>query len=193
MTDHVPLREILVFFPDLHKKPPGFTAPHPRAVSTITWAIEANIPAIQAINATVRDPWPRADLACLVNDPRASTMVALRGEIVVGFCGYHLRPLVLELVHFGVHLDCRRQGIGSQMFDTLDRKLSMNHLPRMTAAISELDTETFAWFIGRGMRGCGMVRNGIRPGTDAYLFEYWAPDPMVTGVGNCPGGHDDVP
>jgi GNAT superfamily N-acetyltransferase len=175
-----------MFFPDLHRKPPGYTAPHPKAVAHLTWYTTPDLSAVRVINASVRDPWSPADLSCLLNDNHASTMVAKRGNVVVGFASYHLREKVIELVHFAVHKDHRHIGVGAQLFDTLDRKLSMHHLPRMTAAISELDGPTFAWFLGRGMRGCGVERDGIRPGIDAYLFEYWAADPMVTGVGNCP-------
>lgn len=175
-----------MMFPDLFHKPAHFTPPHPRAVANLTWAIPTHLPAIREINASVKDPWPRAELAELVHDPRTSAMVAERGGRIVGFMGYKLHDLALELVYFAVHPECRNIGVGLQLFDTLDRKLATNALPRMTAAISELDGPTFMWFIGRGMWGCGLVRDGIRLGVDAYQFEFWAPDPMAIGAGNCP-------
>lgn len=182
-----------MLFPELFKKPPGFTPVHPRAVANLIWAAPTNIPGIQAINAAVRDPWSRQDLADLLRDQQTSTIVAERGNAVAGFLCYHLHPMVLELRHFAVHPDHRRQGVGAQMFDALDRKLSMHRLPRMMTGISELDEPTFAWFIGRGMSGCGVERDGIRPGIDKYIFEYWAPDPMAAGAGNRPSGPNDVP
>jgi [ribosomal protein S18]-alanine N-acetyltransferase len=175
-----------MLFPDLFHKPSHFTPLHPRQVAHLAWATPENLPGMQAINAALKDPMSRADVAGLVHNPRTSAMVAERGGRIVGFAGYRLHDLRLELLHFATHPEYRNLGVGCQMFAALDAKLSLHNLPRMTIAVSELDGPTWGWFINRGMRGCGLRRDGIRPGVDAYIFEYWARDSMAIGAGNCP-------
>lgn len=175
-----------MLFPDLFKKPATFTPLHPRAVANLVWATPTHITGIQSINAKVKDPWRREELAAMLRDQQTSTIVAERGNAVAGFLCYHLHPMVLELVHFAVSLEHQHIGVGCQMFDTLDRKLSIHRLPRMVGEIAEDDEATWQWFRGRGMRGCGVERDGVRPGIHNYIFEYWASDPMAAGAGNLP-------
>lgn len=175
-----------MLFPDLWKKPAAFTPLHPPTVTVLSWATERDLAAIQAINAGLHDPWPRTELARLVVGHEHSTMAARRGDFAIGFASYRLRPKVLELVHFAVAPAYRKIGVGAQLFDVLDRKLGIHGLPRMTAAVSEDDPATYNWFRGRGMRGCGVECDGVRPGVDQFLFEYWAADLMAAGAQNCP-------
>jgi ribosomal protein S18 acetylase RimI-like enzyme len=169
------------------------TPPRPRNVASLNWFTTPNLSAVRTINAAVLDPWPDEELDGLLDDPHATTMVAQRGCVVVAFFSYRIQPTGIALLHFAVHPEHRNVGIGSQLFRALDAKLKAHARPRLTAAISELDEPTFAWFIRRGMRGVGLERDGMRPGVDRYRFEYLSSDPTGVGKTNCPGGRNDVP
>jgi ribosomal protein S18 acetylase RimI-like enzyme len=173
-----------MLFRDAYPKLP--TPPRPRAVASLSWFIPAHLAAVRTINAACRDPWPAGELADLLDDPHATTMVAQRGVIVVAFFSYRIQPTGIELVHFAVLPAHRNVGVGSQMFRALDGKLAAHVQPRLTAAISELDEPTWGWFVRRGMRGVGLERDGMRPGVDKYLFEYRAADPTGVGEQNRP-------
>jgi GNAT superfamily N-acetyltransferase len=129
----------------------------------------------------------------MLDAPDINTMVAQRGCVVCGFLSYRIHPTGIDLRHFAVTPDHRNIGVGSQMFRALVDKLAAHDRPRLTTAISELDPETFGWFVRRGMRGVGVERDGMRPGVDKYLFEYRGSDPMGIGNQNCPSGRNDVP
>jgi GNAT superfamily N-acetyltransferase len=173
-----------MLFRDAYPKLP--TPPRPSAVASLTWLTTPNLAAVRVINASVRDPWPAEKLDGLVDDPSDTTMVAQRGCVVVAFMNYRIGPTGIDLRHFAVHPEHRNLGVGSQMFRALDGKLRAHARPRLTAAINELDEATFGWFVRRGMRGVGVERDGMRPGIDRYLFEFWAADPMGVGQQNCP-------
>jgi GNAT superfamily N-acetyltransferase len=173
-----------VLFRDAYPKIPA--PPRARTVASLTWFTTANLSAVRTINAAVRDPWSPDKLARMLDDPQVNTMVAQRGCIVCGFMSYAIEPTCIDLRHFAVAPDHRNIGIGSQMFRALVDKLQAHDRPRLTTAISELDPETFNWFVRRGMRGRGVDRDGIRPGVDRYRFEYLAADPSGIGRQNRP-------
>jgi ribosomal protein S18 acetylase RimI-like enzyme len=175
-----------MLFRDAYPKPVNPAPPRPRNVASLSWYTTPNLAAVRTINAAVRDPWPAGELADLLDDPHATTMVAQRGVIVVAFFSYRIGPTGIDLVHFAVLPQHRNVGVGSQLFRALDAKLKAHARPRLTAAISELDEPTWGWFVRRGMRGVGLERDGIRPGVDRYRFEYLAADPTGIGAQNRP-------
>jgi GNAT superfamily N-acetyltransferase len=168
-----------MLFRDAYPKIPSPV--RPRTVASLTWFTTANTSAVRTINAAVRDPWSADKLARMLDAPDINTMVAQRGCLVCGFLSYRIHPTTIDLRHFAVTPDHRNIGVGSQMFRALVDKLAAHDRPRLTAAISELDPETFGWFVRRGMRGRGVDRDGVRPGVDRYTFEYLGSDP--TGIG----------
>jgi ribosomal protein S18 acetylase RimI-like enzyme len=182
-----------MLFRDAYPKPVSPTPPRPRNIASLSWFTTPNLSAVRTINAACRDPWPALRLDGLLDDPHATTMVAQRGCVVVAFFSYRIEPTGIALVHFAVLPQHRNLGIGSQLFRALEAKLKAHARPRLTAAISELDEPTWSWFVRRGMRGVGLERDGIRPGVDAYKFEYLVADPTGIGKANCPGGRNDVP
>jgi hypothetical protein len=181
-----------MLFRDAYPKPVSPTPPRPRNVASLTWFIPANLAAVRTINAAVLDPWPAGKLDGLLDDPHVTTMVAQRGCVVVAFFSYRIQPKGIDLVHFAV-LPQHRNLVGSQLFRALDAKLRAHTRPRLTTAISELDEPTWQWFYRRGMRAYGVERDGVRPGVDAYRFEYLGSDPTGIGKANCPGSRNDVP
>jgi GNAT superfamily N-acetyltransferase len=180
-----------MLFRDAYPKIPSPV--RPRTVASLTWFTSQNLSAVRTINASVRDPWSADKLARMLDDPQVNTMVAQRGCLVCGFLSYRIHPTTIDLRHFAVAPDFRNIGVGSQLFRTLIDKLQAHDRPRLTTAISELDPETFGWFVKRGMRGVGVERDGMRPGVDRYRFEYLVADPMGIGRQNCPKGANGVP
>jgi ribosomal protein S18 acetylase RimI-like enzyme len=170
-----------MLFRDAYPKPVSPTPPRPRNVASLTWFIPANLAAVRTINAAVRDPWPALRLADLLDDPHATTMVAQRGCVVVAFFSYRIEPTGIALLHFAVHPEHRNLGVGSQIFRALEAKLAAHARPRLTAAISEDDPETYNWFVRRGMRAYAVSRDGIKPGVDAFMFEFFASNPTAVG------------
>jgi GNAT superfamily N-acetyltransferase len=167
-----------MLFRDAYPKIPSPV--RPRTVASLTWFTTQNLSAVRTINAAVQDPWSADKLARMLEDPVVNTMVAQRGCIVAAFMSYIIEPTGIDLRHFAVTPDHRNIGVGSQMFRALVDKLQAHDRPRLTTAISELDPETFGWFVRRGMR------DGIRPGVDQYRFEYLGSDPSGIGRQNRP-------
>ena len=79
----------------------------------VRWMIRRDLPAVLAIERTAVAPWSEDDFLRCLRQRHCIGFVAERGDEILGFMVYTLRPSHLQLENFAVRPDSRRCGVGS--------------------------------------------------------------------------------
>lgn len=92
----------------------------------IRWCIRRDLDAVMEIEKSVHDPWKQEWVIDCLREKDCIAMVAEVDEKVLGYMLYRLKPSYLYLYRFGVHVDHRHSGLGTQMLDKMKSKIIMS-------------------------------------------------------------------
>lgn len=128
----------------------------------IRWWIRRDVPAtIEIENASFDYPWTEEDFARCRRQQNTNSMVAEYQNAVLGFMFYEFHSTSIEILHFAVHPDFRRKGVGTQMVAKLlakiNRPLGKREFLSLTIRESNLDGQLF--FRECGFQAVGVFRN----------------------------------
>lgn len=100
-------------------------------------------------------------------------MVAEHQDRVVGYMLYELHKGKLVLLNLAVDPSLHRQGVGSQLVQKLQSKLSSHHRTRLHLEVRETNLAAQLFFKAMGFRAVRVLRGHCEDGgEDAYLMEY---------------------
>lgn len=82
-------------------------------------------------------PWPEEDIRRVNNARESNGLVAMLGEMIVGYVLYTPNPSSIELLHLAVEKRMHRKGVGSAIIKRLVGKLSAERRRRIFATVRE--------------------------------------------------------
>ena len=141
----------------------------------IRWMIRRDMHEVLEIeNSSFEFPWCEEDFLRALQQRNCIGMVAEHDDRVVGFMIYELHKTQLHVLNFAVNTRYRRQGVGNQMFAKLSGKLSHQRRTRITLEVRETNL---------AFRAVSVLRNYYEDTPeDAYIMEFWHPEPEAQGV-----------
>jgi ribosomal-protein-alanine N-acetyltransferase len=143
------------------------------AVAAIGWMVDADFPAVVAIDAAAHArPWGGLEIARRLGHRSTIGMVARIDGRVVGFALYTIDRHEIRVIRFAVHPDRRRRGIGSRMMATLMAKLSDLSHKRLAFDVRESDDLVIAFLAACGLRASLSRGQFASPEEDGYRFVY---------------------
>jgi ribosomal-protein-alanine N-acetyltransferase len=144
-----------------------------RITPHIRWAIRRDMAEIEAIeNDRFAEPWSTDDFIGALRERNTIGHVAEWGERVIGFLIYELHRQKIEVLHFAVHREFSRRGVGTALVERLKQK----HLTPQRR--SQLCVDVPDWNLPAQlfMRAVGMACEEIVPRShddgDSYRFTY---------------------
>lgn len=137
----------------------------------IRWLIRRDIPEILTIDvASFGQPWTEDEFLKLLRERNIIGMVAERGEKIVGFMIYELKPRGINVLRFAVQREMRRQGVGVQMVLKLLRKLS-GRRSLVGITVRENNMAAQLWLRACGWRAIRVDHKAfVDPSEDGYRF-----------------------
>lgn len=149
----------------------------------IRWIIKRDMQEVFDIeNDSFEFPWSEEDFTRVLRQRNAIGMVAgptdEEGKIeqVVGFMIYELHRTRLHLLNFAVAKDFRRLGIGRQMFEKIQTKLSPQRRSRVLFEVREANLEGQLFLRTMKWKAVSVLRRYYDRcddcNEDAYLFQY---------------------
>ena len=140
----------------------------------IRWCVRSDLDAVLAIEHTsFASPWSEEDFVEVMRQRDQIGMVAEHQHDIVGFMLYRLRKTALELLNFAVHPAFRHRGVGTQMVQRLQDKLSQQRRKYVRAIVRETNLGAANFFKSCGFRALNVLREHYDDtGEDAYLMQY---------------------
>ena len=140
----------------------------------IRWMVRRDMPEVLAIeHASFAHPWGEAEMLRVLRQRDCIGMVALHGERIVGFYIYELKPGHLRLLHFAVHPDFRRAGVGRQMVERLRARLSSHRRRLLALTVRESNLPGQLFWRSMGFVATAVERDWYEDtGEAAYVMEY---------------------
>lgn len=150
---------------------------------SLRWMIRRDMPQVLQIEEqSFEFPWQEEDFVRCLRQRNCIGMVAEHHERVAGFMVYELERCRLHLLNFAVHPQMRRQGVGTQMVQSLITKLSPDRRSRILLEIRETNLPAQLFFRSLGFRAVSVLR-GFYEDTpeDAYVMQYkYSEPPLVS-------------
>jgi ribosomal-protein-alanine N-acetyltransferase len=149
----------------------------PRSPVRLRHARRADIDAIAAIErASFGDPWDRGAFENLLEDPRASFLIAEHAGTVRG---YVVAWFVLdegEIGNLAVSESARRQGVGSLLLDGAIREAAAADVESLYLEVRDSNIAARALYASRGFAEVGRRRDYYRrPREDALVLRLTLP------------------
>lgn len=140
----------------------------------VRFMIRRDMPEVNAIERySFEFPWCEDDFIRCLRQRNVIGMVAERDDRVLGQMIYELHRNRLHLLTLAVHPDFRRQGIGRQMMEKLQGKLSEQRRSRILLEVRETNLDAQVFFRSRGFRAISVMRDFYDDTPeDAYLMEF---------------------
>lgn len=114
------------------------------------------------------EPWSEDDMTSHLRQRNCIAMVAERDTRVVGFMVFLLHKDCIALANLAVADDCRRQGAGTAMIDTLKNKLTNDRRRRVMSVVSERDVTSQLFFRSQGFLAKAIHKDVFAAGCDGY-------------------------
>jgi len=123
-------------------------------------------------------PWHEEDFIRCFRQRNCIGMVAEYRERIVGFMVYELHKRRLHILNFAVHKSMRTRGVGRQMTEKLQSKLSAKRRTQLTLEVPDENLGAHLFFQKLGFRGTSVLRNYCKENqNDAYLLQFdYVPD-----------------
>jgi len=136
----------------------------------VRWMISRDMPAVLAIENTLRNPWSEDEFQRHLRERHCIGMVVECGERVVGFFVYYLRKGHMEIANFAVAPEARRRGVGRQMANHLKDKCFSHQRSYLLTHLKD-DNLTGHLFL----KAMGWVAESVVRGDacDFYEFRLW--------------------
>lgn len=140
----------------------------------IRWMIRRDMPEVLSIEReSFEFPWFEEDFIRCLRQRNCIGMVAEQGERVVGFMIYELHKTRLHILNFAVANNMRMRGIGRQMAEKLEGKLSSQRRTRITLEVRETNLAAQLFFKQVGFRATNVLRSYYEDSPeDAYVMQY---------------------
>ncbi len=140
----------------------------------IRWMIRRDMPEVLSIEReSFEFPWFEEDFIRCLRQRNCIGMVAEQGERVVGFMIYELHKTRLHILNFAVANNMRMRGIGRQMAEKLEGKLSSQRRTRITLEVRETNLVAQLFFKQVGFRATNVLRSYYEDSPeDAYVMQY---------------------
>ena len=145
-----------------------------QATINVRWMIRRDMPAVVDIESrSFESAWVEEDfIQCLRNRSCVGMVAETEDYRIVGYMIYELAANRLELVNFAVDVDFRRQGIGSQMLQVLQKKLSRNRRTCLSLVIRESNLAGQLFFKANGFLATNVVPNYWDCGEGGYHMQF---------------------
>ncbi|WP_238476619.1 ribosomal protein S18-alanine N-acetyltransferase [Bythopirellula goksoeyrii] len=140
----------------------------------IRWMIRRDMPEVLSIEReSFEFPWFEEDFIRCLRQRNCIGMVAEQGERVVGFMIYELHKTRLHILNFAVADSMRMRGVGRQMAEKLEGKLSSQRRTRITLEVRETNLAAQLFFKQVGFRATNVLRSYYEDSPeDAYVMQY---------------------
>ncbi|TWU29920.1 ribosomal protein S18-alanine N-acetyltransferase [Bythopirellula polymerisocia] len=140
----------------------------------IRWMIRRDMPEVLSIEReSFEFPWFEEDFIRCLRQRNCIGMVAEQGERVVGFMIYELHKTRLHILNFAVAGGMRMRGIGRQMAEKLEGKLSSQRRTRITLEVRETNLTAQLFFKQVGFKATNVLRSYYEDSPeDAYVMQY---------------------
>ncbi|WP_165251276.1 GNAT family N-acetyltransferase [Paludisphaera soli] len=151
----------------------------------IRWMIRRDLPAVLAIDAGLREPWTEDEFLRRLRERNCIGLVAERGDEVVGFAIYRLRPGCLQVNRLAVHPEHRRRGVGRKILEKLRGKVDGDRRRFLSMWVRESDADAVRFLAAMGLRARLERDIYSDPDEDAYAFLWGHPeaDRVQAGAG----------
>ncbi len=141
----------------------------------VRWMLRRDMPEIMEIeNGSWDVPESEDDIIKALREKNCIGMVAEEGDKVVGYVVYTLHKIRMEIMHFAVHPDRRREGIGTVIVERLQGKLSPHRRTGLFVNVSEWNMEGQLFLRDVGFRAVTVLRGHYEDG-DAYRMSLSVP------------------
>ena len=117
-------------------------------------------------------PWTAKSLKLLLRDGNFA-LVAMEGEVVVGYVGVLLIPPdEFEITNVAVHPDFRRRGVGEALMRALSEKVFAEGQARISLEVRASNEAAIALYRKLGFSSCGLRKNYYAaPREDAIIMD----------------------
>jgi len=139
----------------------------------VRWLIRRDLPAVLAIErASFEFDWGEPDFLRCLRRPFMS-MVAERGDQILGYMVYELRAKTRRLLNFAVAPLHRRRGIGAAMIAHLKSNLDIHGRTGISLYVRDSNLPAQRFFASQGFRAVRVLRRYYEDsGEDAYRMIY---------------------
>lgn len=132
----------------------------------VRWLIQRDMPDVLRFESSLDDPWSREDILTLLRQRNCIGMVAEQGEKVVGYMLYELHERRIDLLRLVVCPRHRSLGVGRQMLEKIQSKLSTHRRSHIIADVPDGNLPAQKWLRACGWRAICVVRGD----PDLYRF-----------------------
>lgn len=136
----------------------------------ITWMIRRHLPDVLEIEEqSFESPWTETEFHSALNQRNCIGLVAEHNDEILGFVVYKLCKAKIAIANLAVHLEYRRQGVGTAIIDKLKGKLSQKR-QRVQFLASEQNLGGQLFLRAQGFRCNSIVKEVVSQ--DAYQFVF---------------------
>ena len=117
------------------------------------------------------DPWSETSIASELNNRLSSWLVALDGDVVVGYVGSQTVLGETDMMNIAVHPDYRKQGIATELIQTLIDTLSKQGSHSLMLEVRQTNEPAKNLYKALGFETVGIRKNYYRnPREDALIL-----------------------
>jgi len=119
-------------------------------------------------------PWTEDEYRSLVKERNCISMVAVSGEVVLGYMVYELKKTKIHLMNFAVLKKFRRLGIGRAMIVKLYSKLNVERRQAVFANVRESNLDALLFFRANGFFASRLLKDVYTSSPDdTIVMERW--------------------
>lgn len=139
--------------------------------ATIRWMMRPDLYRVLDIEFdSFPDPWTEEDMLDILRYRETVALVAMADDVVAGFIVYSLKMRTcIEILNIAVAPEFRRQKIGTQLIDKLQRKLCWGKRSSLRLNVRETNLPAQLFFRENGFV-CVEVLHGVYEGTDESAY-----------------------
>lgn len=125
---------------------------------TIRWLISRDLPDVLKLEEESFDvPWNEDDFKLNLKQRNVIGMVLEEEGVIQGYMIYALEKKFLQLLNLGVGKEYRRQGVGTQLIERLQDKLSQERRTKISAHVRESNLEGLNFFKACGFKAVSVI------------------------------------
>ena len=139
---------------------------------TITNMTNAHVTQIAELEkCCFNDPWSEMSIASELNNRLSCWLVALDGDVVVGYVGSQTVLGETDMMNIAVHPDYRNQGVATELIQTLIDTLSKQGSHSLMLEVRQTNEPAKNLYMSLGFETVGIRKNYYRkPREDALIL-----------------------